>query len=52
MQFSPVPCYLLPLRPEHLPQYLILQHPQPVLSLMRQTNLKYFMTKLHIHTKL
>jgi len=47
MQFSPVSCHFLPLRPKYLPQY-----PQPVLTLMRQTNFKYFKTKLHTHTKL
>ena len=29
MQFSPFPCYLVPLRPNYSPQPLILKHPQP-----------------------
>ena len=31
MQYSPVPCYLVPFSPEHLPQYPILKHPQYML---------------------
>jgi hypothetical protein len=27
--FSPLPCYLVPLRPKYSPQYPILKHPQP-----------------------
>ena len=30
VEFSPVSCYLLPLKPKYLPQHLILDHPQPV----------------------
>jgi hypothetical protein len=30
MQYSPLPCYLVPLRPKCLPQHPILEHPQPV----------------------
>ena len=29
MYFSPLPCYLGPLRPKYSPQQLILKHPQP-----------------------
>ena len=29
MQFSPFPCYLVPLRPKYPPQHPILKHPQP-----------------------
>src|SRR5215469_186472 len=29
MQFSPFPCYLVPLRPKYSPQHTILKHPQP-----------------------
>ena len=29
MHFSPLPCYLVPLRPEYSPQHPILRHPQP-----------------------
>jgi hypothetical protein len=29
MQFSPLPCFLVPLRPKHSPQHPILRHPQP-----------------------
>jgi hypothetical protein len=29
MKFSPLPCYLVPLRPKYSPQYPILKHPQP-----------------------
>src|SRR5215510_6626731 len=27
--FSPLPCYLVPLRPKYSPQHPILKHPQP-----------------------
>jgi hypothetical protein len=27
--FSPLPCYLIPLRPKYSPQHPILRHPQP-----------------------
>ena len=30
MQFSPLPCYLVLVRPEHPPQHLILEQPQPI----------------------
>ena len=30
MQFSPVSCHFLPLRPRYLPQYPIFEHPQPM----------------------
>ena len=30
MSFSPLPCYLVLLRPKYSPQYLILKHPQPM----------------------
>jgi hypothetical protein len=29
MKFSPLPCYLVPLRPKYSPQHPILKHPQP-----------------------
>ena len=29
MYFSPLPCYLVPLRPKYSPQHPILEHPQP-----------------------
>jgi hypothetical protein len=29
MKFSPLPCYLVPLRPKYSPQYSTLKHPQP-----------------------
>ena len=29
MYFSPLPCYLVPLRPKYSPQHPILKHPQP-----------------------
>jgi hypothetical protein len=29
MKFSPLPCYLVPLRPRSSPQHPILKHPQP-----------------------
>jgi len=29
MQFSPLPCYLVPLRPKYSPQHPIFKHPQP-----------------------
>jgi hypothetical protein len=29
MKFSPLPCYLVPLRPKYSPQHPILLHPQP-----------------------
>jgi hypothetical protein len=28
MKFSPLPCYLVPLRPKYSPQHPILNHPQ------------------------
>jgi hypothetical protein len=28
MKFSPLPCYLVPLRPKYSPQHPILKHPQ------------------------
>jgi hypothetical protein len=31
MKFSPLPCYLVPLRPKYSPQHPILIHPQPTL---------------------
>ena len=31
MQYSPIPCYLFPLSPKHLPQRPILRHPQYML---------------------
>jgi hypothetical protein len=31
MQFSPLPCSLVPLRPKHSLQHSILKHPQPAL---------------------
>jgi hypothetical protein len=34
MRFSPLPCYLVLLRPKYSPQYPILKHPQP--TLLRQ----------------
>jgi hypothetical protein len=30
MYYSPLPCYLFPLRPKHLPQHSILEQPRPV----------------------
>jgi len=30
MKFSPLPCYLVPLRPKYSPQHPILRHPQPM----------------------
>ena len=30
-KFSPLPCYLVPLRPKYSPQHPILKHPQPTL---------------------
>jgi len=30
MQSPPVPCCLIPLRPEYLPQHPIFKHPQPI----------------------
>ena len=33
MQFSPLPCHLVHLRPKYSPQYLVLKHPQPSSSL-------------------
>jgi hypothetical protein len=30
MKFSPVPCYLFPLRPKYSPQHPPLKHPQPM----------------------
>jgi hypothetical protein len=30
VQFSPVPCYFPPLRPQYLPQYPVFEHLQPV----------------------
>jgi hypothetical protein len=27
---SPLPCYLVPLRPKYPPQHFILEHPQPM----------------------
>ena len=32
MQFSPLPCYPVPLRPKYFPQHPILKHPQPTVS--------------------
>ena len=29
MQFPPLPCYLVPLRPKYSPQHPVLKHPQP-----------------------
>jgi hypothetical protein len=29
MKFSPLPCYLVPLRPKYPPEHPILKHPQP-----------------------
>jgi hypothetical protein len=29
IKFSPLPCYLVPLRPKYSPQHPILKHPQP-----------------------
>jgi hypothetical protein len=29
MKFSPIPCYLVSLRPKYSPQHHILKHPQP-----------------------
>jgi hypothetical protein len=29
MQFSPLPCYLIPLWPKYSPPHSILHHPQP-----------------------
>jgi hypothetical protein len=31
MKFSPLPCYLVPLRPKYSPQHPILKHLQPTL---------------------
>jgi hypothetical protein len=30
MQSSPLPCYLLPLRPKYLPQHPLLKYPQHI----------------------
>jgi hypothetical protein len=35
MKFSPLPCYLVPLRPKYS-QYPILKHPQPTFLLIRE----------------
>jgi hypothetical protein len=32
MQCSPLPCYLIPLGPNYLPQHPILKHPQPMFN--------------------
>jgi hypothetical protein len=29
MKFSPLPCYLVPLRPKYSPQHPIIKHPRP-----------------------
>jgi hypothetical protein len=31
LQFSPLPCYFIPLWPKYSPQHLIPKHPQPTL---------------------
>jgi len=38
MKFSPLPCYLVPLRPKYSPQHPILKHPQPRHTSMSQEN--------------
>jgi hypothetical protein len=34
MKFSPLPCYLVPLRPKYSPHHPILKHPQPTLLVL------------------
>jgi len=36
MQFTPLPCYLVPLRTTYLPQHPILKHPQPIFILQSE----------------
>jgi hypothetical protein len=36
MTFSPLPCYLIPLRPKYSPQHPILKYPQPTFFPQRQ----------------
>ena len=44
IQFSPLPCYLVPLRPKYSPQHLTLEHPQQVFLLQCER-------PIFIHTK-
>jgi hypothetical protein len=36
MKFSPIPCYLTPLRPKYSPQHPLLKHPQPTYGIIIQ----------------
>jgi hypothetical protein len=50
---SPVPCYLVPLKPQQLPQRHILQHPQPmVLDTRNHTSHSYQSTGWSLYTSI
>ena len=55
MQFSPLPCYPVPIRPKYSPRDPILKHPQPTLlpqrerpSFTKQTKLQFFFMSSYI----
>jgi hypothetical protein len=48
VQSSPVPCYLVPLRPKYLPQHHILKHPQPMFLSVRDRKSSYIIITIII----
>jgi hypothetical protein len=48
MNFSSLPCYLVPLRPKYSPQHPIVKHPQPTFLPQCQRHLLVIMNNIYI----
>jgi len=48
MQFTPLPCYLVPLRPKYSPQHPILKNPQPTFLLQYERRKKLTVLLIYI----
>jgi hypothetical protein len=52
MQFSPLPCYIIPLWPKYYPQHSILRHPQwkrPSFTHIQNKRLNYSSVYLNLY---